>query len=130
MKPSRSVSVLMALCFTLVQLVWIPQAHAALVSPSDLVAQSERVGQQSRIADLLQRERVAAMLQQQGVDAEQLVERLDRLTNAEIAMLDQKMDQLPTGEGALELVLVVFLVLILLDVLGVTNIFPGINSAR
>lgn len=127
MKRSSSVSVLIALCFTLVQLVWIPQANAALVSPSELVARSERVAQQSRIAELLQRERVATVLQQQGVDSEQLVERLDRLTNGEIAMLDQKMDQLPTGEGALELVLVVFLVLILLDLLGVTNIFPGIH---
>jgi hypothetical protein len=130
MVRSRPISCLMTFCFLLVQLVWLPQAHASVVSASSIIAASERTEQQARVADLLQRDAVAEVLERQGVTADQLNSRLDRLTDTELTMLAEKIDSLPAGEGALGLVLVVFLVLILLDVLGVTNIFPAIKSAN
>ncbi|PKM21890.1 MAG: hypothetical protein CVV10_07085 [Gammaproteobacteria bacterium HGW-Gammaproteobacteria-14] len=126
MQRSRTMSLFVTLCFLSVQL-WLP-AHAALMSSSQAIAEQHRVDQQARIIETFQRDELATLLGKHGVDSQQLGQRLDRLTDQEIAKLAAEIDQLPAGEGVLGVVLAVFLILILLDLLGVTNIFPAIQS--
>lgn len=126
MKISRMVAGLMSLCFLTVQLFVVPAAQAAMVSTHELIQSDQRAAQEARIVETLQRSQVRDMLAENGLTLAQVEQRLQRLSNAEIAQLAERADQLPAGEGPLELVLVIFLVLILLDILGVTDVFPRI----
>lgn len=126
MQRSRTFSMFVTLCFLCAQL-WLP-ANAALMLPSQVISEQHRADQQTRIAETLQRDELAALLGKHGVDSQQLTQRLDRLTDQEIARLAAEIDQLPAGEGALGVVLTLLVILIVLDLLGVTNIFPGIRS--
>ena len=61
-----------------------------------------------------------------GVDVSDAQQRIDSMTDSELAAFYERMDILPASEGALELVVAILLIFILLDVAGVTDIFPGV----
>jgi hypothetical protein len=61
-----------------------------------------------------------------GVSADEVDTRINNLTESELLQIQNRMSQLPAGGDALGIVLTILLVLVLLDVLGVTNIFPRI----
>jgi len=69
-------------------------------------------------------------LTRMGVDPVDAEARVARLTEAEIADLNARLDQLPAGAGALEVVLIVFLIFVITDAIGLTNIFAFVHSAR
>jgi hypothetical protein len=52
--------------------------------------------------------------------------RIASLTASELATLASQIDTLPAGEGALETLIFVLVVFMLLDIAGVTDIFPGL----
>lgn len=63
-----------------------------------------------------------------GVDPELAAERVARLTPAEVHELAQRIDEMPAGAGVVNAVVFVFLVLLITDILGVTDIFPFVRS--
>lgn len=90
---------------------------------------SEATEVQQKRADVkavLARDDVKATLVDYGVDSADVENRVDQMTDSEIAQVHQQLNELPAGGGALGVVLTVLLILILLDVVGATNIFPKI----
>ncbi|MCB1836141.1 MAG: PA2779 family protein [Alcanivoracaceae bacterium] len=126
MPLSRCFISLLATCFLSVQLLLVPAAHAAMVSTDSVLLQQQRADQEAVILSALQQDKAREVLARQGVSLAQVEERLQRLSHTEIQQLAERADSLPAGEGLLEVVVVVFLVLILLDLLGTTDIFPNI----
>jgi len=93
------------------------------------VANAERAQQQrAQIHDMLNREEVKTQLLARGVDPSEVDARVDGLTDEEVSTLAAKLDQLPAGGDALGVALVVFLVLLLTDILGYTDIFPFVKK--
>jgi hypothetical protein len=68
----------------------------------------------------------------QGIDPEEAKARLDSLSDAEVAQLAGKIRQLPAGGGDLGIVvgaaLVVFIVLLITDIAGFTDVFPFVKK--
>lgn len=77
---------------------------------------------------MLVRDDVAAALQRYGVDAAQARARVAVLSDAEVLQLGGRMDQLPAGGDVLGVAVFVFLVLLLTDILGYTDIFPFVKK--
>ncbi len=62
-----------------------------------------------------------------GVSSADVDARINNLTESELLQIQDRIAQLPAGgSGVLEAVLVVILIFILLDVLGVTDVFPRV----
>jgi hypothetical protein len=76
-----------------------------------------------RVRSVMAREDVRNTLIGMGVDPVEAEMRMDALTDAELVMLSQQMDELPAGGDILGLFGAVLLVLIILELLGVTNVF-------
>lgn len=76
-----------------------------------------------RLASLLDREDVRVQLEARGVTPGEVKARIAALTDEEAATLAARMDELPAG-GILGVLLVVFLVLLVTDILGLTKVFP------
>lgn len=92
--------------------------QAGMVATGDLL-------QRERIHEFLDRADVQAQLLVRGVSPEDVKARVAALTDAEAAELAAKIDELPAGGiGILGVILVVFLVLLLTDILGLTKVFP------
>jgi hypothetical protein len=81
---------------------------------------------------VLVREDVRQALIKQGIDIGEAQARIDSLSDAEAIAVADKLDQLPAGGGALEVLLivalVVFLVLLATDIAGYTDIFPFVKK--
>lgn len=111
---------------TLVSATMQVPATAGPVNNQQLSIQSELQLQRDEVRMLLDREDVRNALLGYGVSAGDAEQRIDSMTESELRQIHGGLSSLPAGEGALGVVLTVLLILILLDVAGVTDIFPRI----
>ncbi|MGD8595034.1 MAG: PA2779 family protein, partial [Gammaproteobacteria bacterium] len=55
-------------------------------------------------------------------------QRVARLTTEEAELLHNRIQDMPAGAGPLEILVFVFLVLLITDILGFTDIFPFVKK--
>lgn len=97
-------------------------AHAAIVGTEQMVTQETRAASLAKVETFMASEQVAAQLEAWGVAPEVVSARVAALSDAELQQLAANMETDPAG-GVLVLIGVVFVVLIILELVGVTNIF-------
>mgnify|MGYP003700340849 FL=1 len=102
------------------------QAVAAMVGTDQIAAEVTGEQQRQELRNFLQRNDVRAQLTTLGVDPGDAQDRIASLTDSEVRSLYQQVGDLPAGGSALGTVALVLLILILLDVAGATDIFPGV----
>ena len=102
-------------------------AWAGVVSTGQMLRQQAAVDRTSLVS-ALEREEVRERLVELGVDPEQAKLRIAALDDAQVGEIQAHMEALPAGGGMLEVVVAVLVVLVILDLVGITNIFPFIHS--
>ncbi|MBT4196628.1 MAG: PA2779 family protein, partial [Gammaproteobacteria bacterium] len=65
-----------------------------------------------------------------GVEQQQAENRVAAMTDSQIAEINQKISELPAGASAGGVLLTIFIVLVITDVIGATDIFPFINAVK
>ena len=81
--------------------------------------------ERERVTNLLERAEVQAQLHAFGVSPAEVKARVAAMSDAEVADLAARIDELPAGGASiLGVALIVFLVLLLTDILGYTKVFP------
>ena len=101
-------------------------APAAMIGTGHLVENETRAASLSRMEVLLARADVAEQLEAYGVDKAQVVERLNGLSTAELLELEGNIDEQIAGGDILAVIGIVFVVLLILDLTGVTDVFKSI----
>jgi hypothetical protein len=89
--------------------------------------------QNSAKTELLQtinRSDVKEQLLALGVNPADVESRINLMTHEEIAQLNQQIDELPAGGDVLGILLVIFIVFVITDVIGATDIFPFIHPVN
>jgi hypothetical protein len=115
------------LIFNLLLATFPQQALAALIQTPDAIAAQEGSEPIERMTRLLAREDVRAQLTQMGIEPAVAEERVAALTEQEAAELQQHLDSLPAGgDSVLAVIGIVFIVLLILELTGVTNVFSKI----
>lgn len=104
----------------------LPATRAALVPTQTLIESVQTDDPRSRIQTMLSRDDVQMELVRLGVNPDMAERRLATLTPVELQQLQRHMDEMPAGAGALEVIGIVFLVLLILELVGVTNVFNKI----
>jgi hypothetical protein len=100
-------------------------ATAGIVGTERMVEQETRSHTLDRIDAILAQETVSSQLLAWGVAPEAVRERVAALSDVELQQLAADMETDPAG-GVLVVIGVVFVVLIILELIGVTNIFRRI----
>jgi len=118
--------VVRAVSISMVCLGFAQVAPAGMISTSQFVENEARVESLSRIEVLLARDDVAKQMVALGVQPQQVMERLDAMTTAELLELEARFDEQVAGGDALAIIGAVFLVLLILELVGVTDIFKSI----
>jgi len=108
----------------------LPSANAAMQNNAALYAQSQLNEQRGELRDLLARDDVREQLVALGADPATLDQRIDNLTADELAAINGRLEELPAGAGVLGALLVVFIVFVITDVIGATDIFTFIKPVR
>lgn len=86
---------------------------------------------QQQLVDVFQRQDVQAQLTAFGVDQDAALTRVQGMTEAELRQLNSQLGTLPAGSDSLVgIAVIVLLVLVFLDIFGVTDIFSFINPAK
>src|SRR5215510_6236878 len=105
-------------------------AQAALVTTESVNVSGSR----ERVAAFLDRADVRLQMESLGVSAKDVKARVDALSDAEVANLAGKIDSMPAGGDPLGAVigaaLIIFLVLLITDLLGLTKVFPFTKAQR
>lgn len=113
-----------ALCLALLNLASPQVSQAALVGTLQAVEASGTRAQDLAIVNsALAREQVRNQMAAMGVDPAAVDARVARLTDSELQSLADRMQQMPAGGDALAVIGVVFLILIILELVGVIDIF-------
>jgi hypothetical protein len=104
----------------------VAPAHATLIGTQTVLLESARADTVARVHAALDREAVQAQLVALGVDPADAKARIASLSDAELQQLDGRLAELPAGAGVLEVIGIVFVVLLILEFVGVTDIFSRI----
>ena len=101
----------------------VSSAQAATVSTQMQLSAAQGQGLRDQVLQALARDDVQQQLIARGVNPAEARQRVASLSDSELAELQQRMDQLPAGSGALAVVGVVAIVLLVLDLAGILHIF-------
>ncbi|MCG6869604.1 MAG: PA2779 family protein [Gammaproteobacteria bacterium] len=110
----------------------VPGVNAAMLGTRSVLEQSaSEPSDRTRVDAFLAREDVGAAFRAQGIDPFEARIRVDSLTDAEIRRLATQIDRLPAGGSSVGAIvgalLLVFVVLLITDLLGLTHVFPFVN---
>lgn len=101
-------------------------SYAGLVGTDEIISSDTRSRQIAEIRNVLARDEVKNQMLELGVNPGHVEERLNALTDRELAKLSAGMQELPAGGDAVAVIGIVFIVLLILELLGVTNVFTKI----
>ena len=129
LKKATAVFVAAVFCFLA---VFVAPVQATLVGTADLLQQQSMDQARQKVIQFMERQEVARHLKAWGVSPAEAKARVAVMTDEEISVLSEKIDQMPAGGDALGIALaiaiLVFVVLIITDVLGVTDVFTFIKK--
>jgi hypothetical protein len=123
----RLLSLLLSLSLILAPMVPV---QAALVSNDQLLGASSSTADRSLLVEALERESVQQQLAALGITPEQAKQRVDQLTDQEVAQLNQQLADLPAGGDVVGIIILFLVIFIITDVIGATNIFPFIKPVN
>jgi len=101
-------------------------SYAGVISTLEYIAAIDRDATLERIDAVLARDEVRSQLEKLGVDPLVTNERIAALTDQELQTLATDLENLPAGGELLAVVGIVFLVLLILELVGVIDIFNKI----
>lgn len=104
----------------------VAQPAAAAMMGTAQAAPGLRAEQIERVDRFLAQDSVRGLLEQQGVDPIAARARVQALSDSELQRIASNLDQLPAGGSALALIGAVFLILVILDIVGVIHVFKGL----
>lgn len=127
----KLVAAMVVVAFSFLTCVVAP-LQAAMVGTEQILTLNESQAAREKIDRFLERQDVASQMGALGLSMAEAQARVDAMTDEEISLLAGRIDQLPAGGSVIGFVLglaaVAFVVLIILDIAGVTDIFTFIKK--
>ncbi len=109
-------------------------AQAALVSTDQVIDKSEIAADRAQVAAFLAREDVRRNLRAMGVNPDEAAARDAVMTDAEVRQVAARIDELPAGQDVavalISAALLIFLILLVTDLMGVTDVFPFVKGGK
>lgn len=99
-------------------------ADAPLVPTHAVLSQIDSELNREQLLDMLDTEAVVRSLERNGVSIDEARARVAALSDQEVRMLNERMQELPAGANIVGVLFSVFIILLITDLLGLTNVFP------
>ena len=105
--------------------VMVQAQPSQLVSTQSALDAVQISAERERIGDLLARNDVQEQLISYGVEMSEVEARVAAMTDQEVLQMADQLDNMPAGANAvIGALLTIFIVLLITDLLGLTNVFP------
>ncbi len=109
-------------------------AYAAIIGTETVLDRARGQDARAYLKQLLARADVQSALVTRGIDPREARARIDSLADAEAINAADEFDQLPAGSGFFETLLtvafLVFLILLITDIAGYTDVFPFVHPMK
>ncbi|NOY73691.1 MAG: PA2779 family protein [Gammaproteobacteria bacterium] len=106
------------------------QTQAAIITNDQIIQQSQQKTDKTALLQMINRSDIQERLLDMGVTSADVEERINQMTPEEVAQLNQQLDQLPAGSGIIGIIALGFVVFVITDVIGATDIFPFIHPVK
>jgi hypothetical protein len=121
---ARPVCRIVAACLFILS-TYVPSTHAGIIGTETLLnAEQDR----ATVETFLARADVRGQLTLLGVDPSQASLRVANLTDTEVQAMAERIDSMPAGGDAAGAIVFIFLVLLVTDLLGLTDVFPFVKK--
>ncbi len=111
---------------TLICMGFAQASSAGMIGTEYLLEGEAREASLARLEVMLARDDIARQLAAYGVEQSMILERVQGLSNAELLALEGHIDEQVAGGDALGVIGAVFLVLLILELVGVTDVFKSL----
>ena len=127
----KAIALLVIVSFSTFSIISAP-VHAKMINTSKTFQQSQNDLTSKSINTFLDRSEVQKYLVDWGISPEEAKIRIDSLTDEEIENISSKIDNLPAGGDGLGTIvgaaLLIFIILLITDILGFTDVFSFVKS--
>lgn len=104
----------------------VPVANASVIGTQTMLEENAHQVRVEHVQALLAQKAVQEQMIALGVDPADAQQRVASLTDEQLMQVQGNLEDLPAGGGALVIIGAVFLVLLILELVGVINVFKGI----
>ncbi|WP_299231266.1 PA2779 family protein [uncultured Halomonas sp.] len=115
---------ILALMLGSLPVVAAPAPAGGMITTQEALAAERSQSDRERIHAVLARDDVREQLVAQGVDPAEVEDRVAALSDAEAAQMAERLDQMPAGASVVGALFAVFVILLVTDILGLTNVYP------
>lgn len=119
----RPVALVLATAILSISL-YTPAVQASMVTTDQVMGVAETTAARTLLETTIMRVDVQQALLAQGVNPQDIQARVAALSDSEAAQMASQLDELPAGGDGLGLIVMVFLILVVMDIVCLTNIFP------
>ncbi len=98
-----------------------------LASTADVLSAQSQNDARDRITQVLAREDIQRQLVAQGVDPSEVEKRVAALSDSEAQQMADQLDNMPAGASVVGVLFAVFVILLVTDILGLTDVFPFVR---
>ena len=118
--------------FLSAMLLFMPMmsAQAAMIGTDQIINQTDSSLTQEQLQQFLDQEAAQQQLLALGVSPDWIEDRVNKLTDRELARINQGIDKLNAGGSVGGVLLIIFIVFVITDVIGATNIFTFIHPVK
>ncbi|WP_137888119.1 PA2779 family protein [Pseudomonas sp. 2FE] len=126
-KPSflRRLAAVLAV-FHLLLIAQVPAANAAMLGTAEVLAEQQQQVDREHLLAMLDDQGVQKKLASLGVERTQVADRINSLTNAELAQFNQQLNEAPAG-GFIGIIVLFLVIFIITDLLCATDIFTFVK---
>ena len=131
LRPAQATAVAAALFVTA---ILPPPVQAGLVTTEQVQSATPLESEREQVAAFMARADVRAQLSEMGVNPDEAAKRVAAMSDEEVARIAGRIGETPAGGDAVGAVIgaavLIFIVLLITDIAGLTNVFPFTKSAR
>ena len=129
----RAIAFPLALMMFLVSVPW-SAPRAALVGTDAVIDTLSVERDRQTVLGFLDRQEVVDQFRSLGLSPEEAKDRVAAMSDGELRQIAGQIDQLPAGQSALGVIvgaaLIIFIVLLITDIFGLTDVFPFVQPIR
>ena len=102
--------------------------QAAMIDNDQLFGQAVNGVTKQQVLNTLERQDVQDKLVAMGVNLDDAKQRIGQMNDQELAQIAEQFDEMPAGSGIVSALLLVFVVLVVTDMLGATDVFTFVHD--
>lgn len=123
MRPRVTKTIICLFALPMLALASVNPANAEIIGTLHALEATQRDRDLDIVSAAFARDEVRSSLTRWGVEPSQVDARLAALTDEELRTLAKRVDSMPAGAGVVEVIGIVFIVLLILELVGVIDIF-------